>query len=66
MSPGAAAVSATGRILWLCARGSGAVYALSTRTGRAVRQVALGARPRGLSLHPQPGRFSLGHTGDYR
>lgn len=66
VSPGAAAVSATGRILWLCARGSGAVYALSTRTGRAVRRVALGARPRGLSLHPQPGRFSLGHTGDYR
>lgn len=66
VSPGAAAVSGTGRILWLSARGTGAVYALSTRTGRAVREVALGARPRGLCLHPQPGRYSLGHTGDYR
>jgi outer membrane protein assembly factor BamB len=66
VSPGAAAVSGTGRILWLSARGTGAVYALNTRTGRTVREVTVGARPRGLCLHPQPGRFSLGHTGNYR
>jgi DNA-binding beta-propeller fold protein YncE len=65
-SPGAAAVSATGRILWLSAWKTGAVYAISTRTGHAVRKVTVGARPSGLCLHPQPGRFSLGHTGNYR
>lgn len=65
-APGAAAVSGTGRVLWLSAPGTGAVYALDTRTGRMVHKVAVGAAPRGLCLHPQPGRFSLGHTGNYR
>lgn len=64
-----AAVSGGGRVLWLSgtsARGTGVVYALDTRTGRVLHELDVGAAPRGPCLHPQPGRFSLGHTGNYR
>lgn len=65
-APDMGGVSATGRVLWLSARTAGMVYALSTRTGHVLRQVPVGPGPHGLCVHPQPGRFSLGHTGDYR
>jgi hypothetical protein len=42
------------------------VYAISTRTGRLLHRIGVGAAPQGLCVHPQPGRFSLGHTGNYR
>jgi YVTN family beta-propeller protein len=66
VSPDMAGVSSTGRVLWLSAEADDAVYALSTRTGRPLRRIAVGPGPHGLCVHPQPGRFSLGHTGNYR
>jgi hypothetical protein len=59
-------VSATGRVLWFSAPAADAIYAVSTRTGRVLRKVTVGQGPHGLCVHPQPGRFSLGHTGNYR
>jgi hypothetical protein len=35
-------------------------------TNGAVRQVTVGAEPHGLTVWPQPGRYSLGHTGNLR
>ncbi|MFL6056809.1 MAG: hypothetical protein ACJ72W_28515 [Actinoallomurus sp.] len=59
-------VSADGRVLWLSARQAGTVFAVSTRTGRILRRLPAGPAPHGLCVFPQPGRFSLGHTGNYR
>ncbi|MEU8800344.1 hypothetical protein [Spirillospora sp. NPDC048819] len=64
-SPIPGGVSSDGTALWL-ADPAGLVYAVSTRTGAVVRKVRVGGRPAGLSVHPQPGRYSLGGTGLYR
>jgi DNA-binding beta-propeller fold protein YncE len=64
--PDTGGVSADGRVLWLSARQADTVFAVSTRTGRVVRSLPAGPAPRGLCVFPQPGRFSLGHTGNYR
>jgi YVTN family beta-propeller protein len=61
-SPDMGNVSADGRLLWLTGRFDGVVYAIDTRNG-AVRKVRVGAEPHGLTVWPQPGRYSLGHTG---
>jgi DNA-binding beta-propeller fold protein YncE len=65
-APDMGGVSATGGVLWLSAHASNAVYAVSTRTGHVLKKVAVGPGPHGLCVHPQPGRFSLGNTGNYR
>jgi YVTN family beta-propeller protein len=65
-APGLGGVSPTGRVFWVSARTADTVYAISTRTGRVVRKVRVGDGPYGLCVHPQPGRFSLGNTGNYR
>jgi DNA-binding beta-propeller fold protein YncE len=65
-SPDMGDVSADGRVLWLSGRFNSAVYAIDTRTGRLIRRIAVGASPHGLSVWPQPGRYSLGHTGNMR
>jgi YVTN family beta-propeller protein len=65
-SPDMGDVSADGRVLWLSGRFNSEVYAIDTRTGRLVARVPVGASPHGLSVWPQPGRYSLGHTGNMR
>jgi DNA-binding beta-propeller fold protein YncE len=65
-SPDMGGVSADGRTLWLSGRYDGAVYAIDTRSGRLIRRVSVGVAPHGLSVWPQPGRYSLGHTGVMR
>ncbi|MFF5258707.1 YncE family protein [Actinomadura viridis] len=59
-------VSADGGTLWLSDPAGGTVYALSTRTGRPLHTVRVGGRPGGPSVHPQPGRRSLGGPGLFR
>jgi hypothetical protein len=41
------------------------VYALNIDTGD-VKTIPVGTEPHGLTVWPQPGRFSLGHTGNMR
>jgi DNA-binding beta-propeller fold protein YncE len=65
-SPDMGNVSADGRVLWLSGRYNGVVYAVSTRTGKLLAKVPVGAGPHGLCVWPQPGRYSLGHTGILR
>jgi len=65
-SPDMGGVSADGRVLWLSGRYDGAVYAISTRTGRLLRRIPVGHGPHGLCVWPQPGRYSIGHTGILR
>ena len=65
-SPDMGGVSADGKVLWLSGRYSGVVYAISTRDGRLLARIPVGAGPHGLCVWPQPGRHSLGHTGILR
>jgi DNA-binding beta-propeller fold protein YncE len=65
-SPDMGGVSASGRVLWLSGRWNSEVYAISTRTGRLLARIHVGPGPHGLSVWPQPGRYSLGHTGTLR
>ena len=62
-SPDMGGVSADGKVLWLSGRYSGVVYALATSNGRLLARIRVGSGPHGLSVWPQPGRYSLGHTG---
>jgi DNA-binding beta-propeller fold protein YncE len=65
-SPDMGGVSADGKVLWLSGRYSGVVYALSTRDGKLLARIRVGSGPHGLCVWPQPGRYSLGHTGILR
>ncbi len=65
-SPDMGGVSADGRTLWLSGRYNGVVYAINTLTGKLRATIAVGAGPHGLCVWPQPGRYSLGHTGIMR
>jgi len=65
-SPDMGGVSADGRVLWLSGRYNAEVYAIDTRSGRLLRRVKVGLGPHGLAVWPQPGRYSIGHTGILR
>ncbi|PCE32506.1 YncE family protein [Burkholderia ubonensis] len=64
-SPDMGNVSADGKTLWLSGRFDDVVYAIDTTSG-TVRSIPVGMEPHGLAVWPQPGRFSLGHTGNMR
>ena len=64
-SPDMGNVSADGKTLWLSGRYDNVVYAFDTTTGVA-RVIKVGTEPHGLAVWPQPGRYSLGHTGNMR
>jgi YVTN family beta-propeller protein len=64
-SPDMGNVSNDGKTLWLSGRYDDVVYAIDTTTGN-VTKIPVGAEPHGLTVWPQPGRYSLGHTGNMR
>ena len=64
-SPDMGNVSADGKTLWLSGRYDHVVYAFDTTTGQA-KAIKVGIEPHGLTVWPQPGRYSLGHTGNMR
>jgi len=64
-SPDMGNVSADGKTLWLSGRFDDVVYAIDTASG-AVKKIRVGTEPHGLAVWPQPGRYSLGHTGNLR
>jgi len=59
-------VSADGTRLWLSGRRSNEVYVFDTGSGILIARIPVGREPHGLAVWPQPGRFSLGHTGILR
>lgn len=65
-SPDMGGVSADGKVLWLSGRYDAVVYAFDTTTGGLIATIPVPSGPHGLAVFPQPGRFSLGHTGNYR
>ncbi len=64
-SPDMGNVSADGKFLWLSGRYDNEVYRFDTSSG-AVDKIKVGREPHGLTVWPQPGRYSLGHTGNMR
>jgi YVTN family beta-propeller protein len=65
-SPDMGGVSADGKVLWLSGRYDSEVYAIDTRNGKLLARIPVGQGPHGLSVWPEPGRYSLGHTGILR
>jgi DNA-binding beta-propeller fold protein YncE len=65
-SPDMGGLSADGTQLWVSGRYNGVVYEISTVDGRLIREIKVGSGPHGLCVYPQPGRYSLGHTGVFR
>jgi DNA-binding beta-propeller fold protein YncE len=37
-----------------------------TKTGQLTHRIPVGHEPHGLAVWPEPGRYSLGHTGNMR
>jgi len=64
-SPDMGNVSADGKQLWLSGRFDSEVYMFDTSTGNVTR-IPVGIEPHGLTVWPQPGRYSQGHTGNMR
>lgn len=65
-TPDMGGVSADGKVLWLSGRYSHEVYAIDTSDGHLLARIKVGKGPHGLCVYPQPGRYSLGHTGVFR
>jgi YVTN family beta-propeller protein len=65
-SPDMGGVTADGSQLWLSGRSNSVVYVIDTTTGKLLQKIPVGLQPHGLCVWPQPGRFSLGHTGNTR
>src|SRR3954470_2315176 len=62
-SPDMGGVTADGSQLWLSGRYNREVYVLSTVDGHLLARIPVADGPHGLCVWPQPGRYSLGHTG---
>ena len=65
-SPDMGSVSSDGTQLWLAGRSNGEVYVFDTVKAKLIKRIKVGRGPHGLTFFPQPGRYSLGHTGVYR
>lgn len=65
-SPDMGDVSADGSELWVSGRYDNEVYVFDTRSGALTHRIPVGREPHGLCVWPQPGRYSLGHTGNMR
>jgi YVTN family beta-propeller protein len=65
-SPDMGNLSADGSQLWLSGRYDREVYVFDTATGALAARIPVGDGPHGLTVWPQPGRYSLGHTGNMR
>ncbi len=65
-SPDMGGVSADGKSLWLSGRYDDEVYVFDTANGNLKARIKVGKSPHGLCVYPQPGRYSLGHTGNMR
>jgi YVTN family beta-propeller protein len=64
-SPDMGNISVDGKQLWLSGRYDNVVYVIDTTSGE-VKTIPVGREPHGLTVWPQPGRYSLGHTGNMR
>ena len=65
-SPDMGGLSPDGTVFWVSGRYNGVVYAISMTDGHLIKKIKVGSGPHGLCVYPQPGRYSLGHTGVFR
>jgi YVTN family beta-propeller protein len=65
-SPDMGNLTPDGNTLWVSSRYGDWVDAIDVRSGKPVARVGVGRGPHGLTVFPQPGRYSLGHTGILR
>ncbi|RDI64287.1 YncE family protein [Nocardia pseudobrasiliensis] len=65
-SPDMGNISADGRIFWVSGRYNGEVYAVDIVDWKLLARIPVGGGPHGLTVWPQPGRYSTGHTGVMR
>ena len=65
-SPDMGGLTIDGSTLWLSGRYNAEVYAFDTHDGHLLARIKVGRGPHGLAVFPQPGRYSLGHNGNYR
>ena len=65
-SPDMGGVSPDGKQFWVTGRYHSEIYAMNTRNGKLIERIPVGAGPHGLAVWPQPGEYSLGHTGNMR
>ncbi len=65
-SPDMGGVSADGTKLWVSGRYDSVVYVFDTTSGELLAKIPVPRGPHGLCVFPQPGQYSLGHTGNYR
>jgi YVTN family beta-propeller protein len=65
-SPDMGGLSPDGAVLWVSGRYNSVVYAIRLSDGRLLARIKVGKGPHGLAVFPQPGRYSLGHTGVFR
>ena len=65
-SPDMGNLNASGSELWLSGRYDSEVYVFDTVHGGLMTRIPVGHGPHGLTVWPQAGRYSLGHTGNMR
>ena len=65
-SPDMGNLNLDGTELWLSGRFDSEVYVFDTVHGGLAARIPVGKGPHGLAVWPQPGRYSLGHTGNMR
>ena len=65
-SPDMGNISTDGKFFWVSGRYDSEVYVFNIEKGSFVTRIKVGHEPHGLTYWPQPGRYSLGHTGIMR
>ncbi|WP_280265107.1 beta-propeller fold lactonase family protein [Nocardia wallacei] len=65
-SPDMGNLSADGRVFWVAGRHHDEVYAIDIVDWKLLARIPVGHGPHGLTVWPQPGRYSTGHTGVMR
>lgn len=65
-SPDMGNISTDGKFFWVSGRYDNEVYVFNIEKGKFVTRIKVGNEPHGLTYWPQPGRYSLGHTGIMR
>ena len=65
-SPDMGNLSTDGKFFWVSGRYDDEVYVFNIAQGKFVTRIKVGNEPHGLTYWPQPGRYSLGHTGIMR
>ena len=65
-SPDMGGITGDGKQFWVSGRYNNVVYIFDLVNRKFLKAIKVGKEPHGLALYPQPGRYSLGHTGILR